>query len=281
MTYQTRSEAAIRISILPRRWEGSSTRRCVAARGRSRRGQVGRGQGRGAGAGHCGGDASPTFTLLIPYEGEKKLYHFDLYRLADPDEFWAAGLDEFVGGDGIAVIEWPQMAQLSPERSIVLRIARGEGDDDRVIELENCGVPGFDAGAAGGMEARGLNILGIDSSGPVASCAVMSGGRIVHSIALNHGLTHSEALMPAVDAAMRASGLTCADIDAFAAVAGPGSFTGVRIGVCTAKGLAHAAGKPCAAVDALEALAMNFYGFGGLVCPILDALPRAGLLRAV
>ena len=79
----------------------------------------------------------------------------------------------------------------------------------------------------------------------------MSGGRIVHSIALNHGLTHSEALMPAVDAAMRASGLTCADIDVFTAVAGPGSFTGVRIGVCTAKGLALAAGKPCAAVDAL------------------------------
>ena len=88
-----------------------------------------------------------TFTLLIPYEGDKKLYHFDLYRLADPDDFWAAGLDEFVGGDGIAVIEWPQMAQLSPERSIALRIARGEGDDDRVIELENCGVPGFDEGA--------------------------------------------------------------------------------------------------------------------------------------
>lgn len=116
-----------------------------------------------------------------------------------------------------------------------------------------------------------MNILGIDSSGPVASCAVMADDRIVHSIALNHGLTHSEALMPAVDEALRASGLTCADIDAFAAVAGPGSFTGVRIGVCTAKGLAHAAGKPCAAVHALEALAMNFYGFGGLICPILDA----------
>lgn len=115
-----------------------------------------------------------------------------------------------------------------------------------------------------------MNILGIDSSGPVASCAVMAGGRIAHSIALNHGLTHSEALMPAVEEAMRASGLTCADVDAFAAVAGPGSFTGVRIGVCTAKGLAHAAGKPCAAVHALEALAMNFFGFG-LVCPILDA----------
>lgn len=104
-----------------------------------------RGVARGMGV--EGAMPSPTFTLLIPYEGEKKLYHFDLYRLADPDEFWAAGLDEFVGGDGIAVIEWPQMAQLSPERSIVLRIARGEGDDDRVIELENCGVPGFDAGA--------------------------------------------------------------------------------------------------------------------------------------
>ena len=63
-----------------------------------------------------------------------------------------------------------------------------------------------------------MNILGIDSSGPVASCAVMAGGRIAHSIALNHGLTHSEALMPAVDAAMRASGLTCADIDVYVAL---------------------------------------------------------------
>ena len=50
---------------------------------------------------------SPTFTLMIPYEaGGRRLYHFDLYRLEDPDEYYAAGLDEFIGGDGVAVVEW-------------------------------------------------------------------------------------------------------------------------------------------------------------------------------
>ena len=116
-----------------------------------------------------------------------------------------------------------------------------------------------------------MNLLAIDTSGPVAGCAVMKDGRIVHTVAMSQGLTHSETIMPAVDQALSASGLTCADVDCFAAVAGPGSFTGVRIGVCAVKGLAHAVGKPCARVHALEALAMNFYGFGGLCCPILDA----------
>ena len=116
-----------------------------------------------------------------------------------------------------------------------------------------------------------MNILAIDTSGPVASCAVMVDGKIVHSIFMNHGLTHSETVMPAVDAAMEASGLTCADMDVFAAVAGPGSYTGVRIGVCAAKGFAHAAGKKCVEIHALEALAMNFPYYAGTVCTILDA----------
>ena len=114
-------------------------------------------------------------------------------------------------------------------------------------------------------------VLAIDTSGPVAGCAVLKGGKILHLTAMNHGLTHSETIMPAVDAALEGAGLRCSDVDVFAAVAGPGSFTGVRIGVCAAKGLAHAVGKPCAAVHALEALAMNYYGFDGLCCPILDA----------
>lgn len=116
-----------------------------------------------------------------------------------------------------------------------------------------------------------MNIVAIDTSGPAASCAVMKDGQIAHAVFLNQGLTHSETIMPALDSAMRASGLTCADVDCFAAVAGPGSFTGVRIGVCAVKGLAHAVNKPCARIDALEALAMNFCGFDGVVCPILDA----------
>ena len=97
--------------------------------------------------GIAGAMPSPTFTLLIPYEGTKKLYHFDLYRLADPDEFYAAGLDEFVGGDGIALVEWPQMAELSVEPSLAVTLSRGDGDDDRIIEIENCGVKTFDADA--------------------------------------------------------------------------------------------------------------------------------------
>ena len=99
--------------------------------------------------GIAGAMPSPTFTLLIPYEGTKKLYHFDLYRLADPDEFYAAGLDEFVGGDGIALVEWPQMAELEPDSALKLNLRRGEGDDDRLIEIENYGVAGFDADALG------------------------------------------------------------------------------------------------------------------------------------
>ena len=63
---------------------------------------------------------SPTFTLMQPYAGRGgvKFYHFDLYRLADPEEYYAAGLDEFVGGDGIAAVEWPQMADLMPEPAL-------------------------------------------------------------------------------------------------------------------------------------------------------------------
>lgn len=116
-----------------------------------------------------------------------------------------------------------------------------------------------------------MNILAIDTSGPVASCALMSCGRIVHSVCMQHGLTHSETILPAVDSVLVASGVTCQDIDVFAAVAGPGSFTGVRIGVCMAKGFARAVNKPCCPINSLEALSMNFAGFNGLVAPILDA----------
>lgn len=94
--------------------------------------------------GIAGAMPSPTFTLLIPYEGTKKLYHFDLYRLSDPDEFYAAGLDEFIGSDGIALVEWPQMADLSVEPSLEMTIRRGQADDDRLIEIKNNGVRGYD-----------------------------------------------------------------------------------------------------------------------------------------
>ena len=109
------------------------------------------------GMGVRGAMPSPTFTLMIPYTGEggRKFYHFDLYRLSDADEYYAAGLDEFVGGDGVAVVEWPEMADLDPAPALRIDIRRGAGEDERVIEIENDGVAGFDAAHLGewGIEA--------------------------------------------------------------------------------------------------------------------------------
>ena len=100
--------------------------------------------GLGAGKSVEGPMPSPTFTLMIPYEaGGRRLYHFDLYRLSDPDEYYAAGLDEFVGGDGVAVVEWPGMAELDPSPALHIRLERGAGEETRVIEIENRGVAGY------------------------------------------------------------------------------------------------------------------------------------------
>ena len=116
-----------------------------------------------------------------------------------------------------------------------------------------------------------MKILAVDTSGPYAGAAIMEDGVVTHEIAACHGLTHSQTSLPMIDQALAAANLSPADIDLFAAVTGPGSFTGVRIGVCEAKGLAHACGRKIVGVDALEALAANAFGFPGVICPILDA----------
>jgi len=116
-----------------------------------------------------------------------------------------------------------------------------------------------------------MNILMIDTSGPACGVAVSQNGKIVCELQLTSGKTHSQRVMPMVDRALEMCEMAVADIDLFGAVTGPGSFTGVRIGVSTVKALAHAAGKPCIGIDALEALAANISGFDGVICPILDA----------
>ena len=116
-----------------------------------------------------------------------------------------------------------------------------------------------------------MNILAIDTSGPVAGVALMQRGVITHEIMASHGLTHSETSMPMVDDVLHAANLSPEQVDLLAVVAGPGSFTGVRIGVCAAKGLAHAWNRPVVPVNSLEALSAGAYGFHGVICPILDA----------
>ena len=122
-----------------------------------------------------------------------------------------------------------------------------------------------------------MNILAMDTSGPVAGVAVMAQGKIVYEGAAVNRMTHSVNLIPMVEEALTRSGIDVASIDLFAAVTGPGSFTGVRIGVSTVKGMAHGADKPCIGIDALEALAAGMSAIpsdGGILCPIQDA--RAG-----
>ena len=102
----------------------------------------------------------------------------------------------------------------------------------------------------------------------------MDGDKVCSEFTAQNRNTHSASLMPMVEAALTAAGTEIGELDAIAAVTGPGSFTGVRIGVATAKGLAHGAGIPCIPVDALEALSLSAGGFDGVVCPIQDA--RAG-----
>ncbi len=116
-----------------------------------------------------------------------------------------------------------------------------------------------------------MNILAIDSTAVSASCAVTSDERVLSSFTAENGLTHSELLLPMAEAALRAANMTLSDIDLFACTAGPGSFTGVRIGVATIKGLAFGTDKPCCAVSTLEAIAENLMPLPGILCAVMDA----------
>lgn len=114
-------------------------------------------------------------------------------------------------------------------------------------------------------------VLGIDSSAISAGCALVEGDKIVAESFLNTRHTHSETLLPMISGMLKSAGAALSDVEKIAVSAGPGSFTGLRIGVSTAKGLADAARKPCAAVSTLKAIAYNFVGVDGVVCACMDA----------
>lgn len=116
-----------------------------------------------------------------------------------------------------------------------------------------------------------MRIFVLDASTQVASAAMMEDGKLVYEANLITGLTHSEKLMPLIDQAFTITGWTPDSVDVYGAVEGPGSFTGLRIGIATLKGLAQAANKPVTGVGTLDVLAMNVPFFTGIVAPILDA----------
>lgn len=116
-----------------------------------------------------------------------------------------------------------------------------------------------------------MKILSIDSSGLVASVAVIEDDQIISDYSINYKKTHSQTLVPMLDEIKKMTELDLSTIDAIAIAKGPGSFTGLRIGSATAKGLGLALDKPLIPVGTLEGLAMNMWGYDGLVCPIMDA----------
>ena len=116
-----------------------------------------------------------------------------------------------------------------------------------------------------------MKILALETSAKAVSAAVSENGKILCSGYQDTGLTHSRTLMPIVEHILKNTGLTVADMDAIAVAAGPGSFTGIRIGVAAAKGLAFAADKPAVGVSTLAAMARNVAFCDGLVVCAMDA----------
>ena len=116
-----------------------------------------------------------------------------------------------------------------------------------------------------------MKIIAIDSSGLVATVAIATEDTVIAEYTVNYKKTHSQTLLPMLDEIKKMTELELETVDAVAVAAGPGSFTGLRIGSATAKGLALALDKPIIEVPTVDALAMNMWGTKDLICPIMDA----------
>lgn len=116
-----------------------------------------------------------------------------------------------------------------------------------------------------------MKILAVDTSATAASVAVAEENKLIGEFSINTALTHSQTLMPMVEELLKNTGLSVNDIDAVAVNAGPGSFTGVRIGVAAVKGIAFPKNLPCVSVSTLESMAYNMLGNDCIVCSVMDA----------
>lgn len=116
-----------------------------------------------------------------------------------------------------------------------------------------------------------MKILGIESASMVASAAIVEEGNLIAEYTVNHKKTHSQTLLPMIDEIVKMTETDLQTVDGIAISAGPGSFTGLRIGSATAKGLGLALNKPLLHIPTLDAMAWQLWGCDGLICPIMDA----------
>lgn len=117
-----------------------------------------------------------------------------------------------------------------------------------------------------------MKILALDSATDIASCAIMENENLLGEITINCKRQHSVILLPLIDTLLRELNIKISELDGFVVAKGPGSFTGLRIGVACVKGLAQGSNKPFVAVSSLDSLAYNMAYTEGIICPILDAL---------
>lgn len=116
-----------------------------------------------------------------------------------------------------------------------------------------------------------MKILSLDTSAEVCTAAICEDKKLIAEMTVNTGNTHSQTLLPTVEQILKISETSFDDIDCYACSTGPGSFTGVRIGVATVKGIAYGKNKPCISVSTLRALAYNLIGYDGIICPVMNA----------
>ncbi len=116
-----------------------------------------------------------------------------------------------------------------------------------------------------------MRILALDSSGLVATVAILEDEQTIAEYTVNYKKTHSQTLLPMLDEIVKMTEFDIASIDAIAVAGGPGSFTGLRIGSATAKGLGLALNKPLIHIPTVDGMAYNLFGNTGLICPIMDA----------
>lgn len=116
-----------------------------------------------------------------------------------------------------------------------------------------------------------MKILAIDTTTDICSVAICEYTNLIAQMTINTGNKHSQTLLPSVEQILKIAELSLDSIDAYACSTGPGSFTGVRIGVSTVKGLAYGRQKPCISVSSLEALAYNLLGNDGIASPVINA----------
>ena len=202
---------------------------------------------------------SPTFTIVREYEeGRLPLYHFDVYRIGDIEEMDEIGYEDYVYGEGVCLIEWANLIEeILPDhyQKITIRKDLEKGFDYREIE----------------MEEQWMKLLVLDSSGLVASVALIEDDQLIAEYTTGNKLTHSQTLLPMLDEVIKRTSFEIEDIDAVAVAKGPGSFTGLRIGAATAKGLGLALDKPIIPVSTVDGLAYQLFGTSMIICPMMDA----------